>query len=227
MAITDSRMSVLEIINEVEQYIGVTPSKTLVANKGVRKRLSLLNAVIAEINSAGDWEEDYFEKEFTLALNQNTITFSNSDNLKRIAEVRFEFIPSPLITVQKERMRLLRSLNQSGSPRQWCINGVDNNGNPVLTFNPKVGPQHVGKKMFVYGYKKPEIYTGNDPDLVPNYPATLVIKGLHYKVMLEIFDGAQTAPIKRLEEEYFTSMQENLNRFTNDSGSTFIFRPVL
>ena len=214
----DTRKTALEIVNAVLIKLGTLEVTALNANQYSKVYTQLLNEVISEVDDAGDWEERYSTVDTNFVSGQDLYSIDTPEPVKRIDQVFALPVRAPMKLIKKQDMTYLKLNDSTGTPRQYCIWGVDTKNNPLIRVYPKPNTSNV-TTLTVFYYEKTPNLTTNDGDVYPVFPANVLIKGLYYKALMEQNDGERSAPVQIAEAEYKTAIMESLNRFTNDTGN--------
>lgn len=221
---SDTRQTVLQIINQVQRLIGVDTTTTLTATKSTHLYLRFLNEVIAECADAGDWLELYDEVLVTAQSSVSQYTISATDPVHHVHEIRWGNDSSPLDHRSIEYMRRLLARPSYGTPRQFALTGVDS-----ATNQPKFSTYQIpvtAKTFDVAFYKKPPLYDTNCTEDEPPFPANVLIKGTHAKALLDENGGEPTQQWEAVYREYLNLRHEALNRWTADTGTDIYLVPM-
>lgn len=226
--ISNTRLTILQIVNEVRQKLGIPAAASLSADAQATSMLSYLNDVISIVSDYGDWQE---------ALNEYVTTASSSVSqylidvsgkiVKNIHEVAFSGTVSPLRVETLDNMRRWGRTGGTGLPNNWCIIGVDNvtTGSPYIRVYPVPGTNENNETFNVLFYEKPRIYTTSDGSVVPIFDSRLLVDGLLAMALLDESRGTQNIDFVTEFKAIFASrLQETFNRFNGDSGSDINFR---
>ena len=229
MAITDIRKTVLEIINDVEESLGINPSASLNANQFTRVLLRLLNEIIAEIADSGDWKEQYAEAVVTAVSSVRDYAVAsqlNGSKVHHIQEVAFQGQIAPLDAVDLSTINQLSRINSVGVPRQYCVVSVNASADPVIRVAPMPGATQAGKVFTVSMFRQPQLYTvASAAGFTPPFPATVLIKMLHARALLEENGGEPTPAWEKTNEQAEKALAEALNRYTTDHGTAMRLKP--
>ena len=228
MASNESSQSVINIVNAVQSQIGVNPTKFLDSTKQSSVLVALLNNTLKEINSFGDWQEDYVEVTIPAVAGQSEYTLYSAGikyPIKRIHELSFNNWPQSLRLLTIEDYNRLRRTGGTGVPRQWTIMGVDDSGNPKIRVWPTPTSTEAGQLFTVVIYKKPRIIKNNDRDYVIPYPYEVVYLGLYARALMEENGNEQSTQSQQAFAEYQSAMMEALNRYNSDTGTDVYFVP--
>ena len=227
---TNSRLCVLEIINEVRQKLGVNTVSLLTQDKLSRTLLQFLNEIITECTDFGNWPQYYNEVSVPVSAAVKTYSLPVNFPIQNIHEVAFDDDPAALEYRDIEYMRVLgRAATNNGTPRQYTIKGTDAKGNPEFTVHPTptTAAQTAGKVFDVALYKKPALITTNQIAHIPELPANLLIQGLFARALLDENAGEEDRTSTRNLELFYSLRQQALNRYTADTGGDVYFTPIL
>lgn len=226
--ISNTRLTILQIINEVRRKLGIPAAASLISDSQVTTLLNYLNDVISMVSDYGDWQE---------ALNEYIVTASTSVNqylidvsgkiVKNIHEIAFSGTIAPMRCETLDNMRRWGRTGGTGLPRNWCIIGVDNiiTGSPYIRVYPVPGAQQNNQLFNVLFYEKPPLYTTSDANVVPIYDSRLLIDGLLAMALLDESRGTQNIDfLTEFKAVFEPRMMETMNRFNGDSGSDIKYR---
>ena len=232
MAVSDQRLTVLEVINEVRQRVKLNVVATVDADKDSLLKLKYLNDVVSEISDFGDWQE---------ALNQITVTAQSSVAdyslstqaetqvsvmaVQNIHEIVFDTDVSPMQLLDLDDLRRMRRAGSEGSPKHWAVKGTDSVGNPKFSVNPLPVSAEAGKLFTIQIFAKPVFYVTADGAIRPPFPGKLLVQGLYAKTILDESDGEPTARYSNVKNVFDEMLYETYNRYNGDSGGDIWFRP--
>lgn len=224
MALTNTRLSVLGIINEVQRRLGVNVTSSLTETKHATMLLTLLNDVIDDVSDLGDWQEMFRETLVTAQSSVGTYELSVSADVQRVYEIVWNNQVAPLDVRDIQDMRRLQRISSYGVPRQFAIIGVSAN-NPKFRVYPV--PTTAATFDVAY-YKKTRMFTAvtADASAMPAFPARVLVAGLYAKSLLEENGGESTRQFQAAYVEYTKMKKEALNRFTSDTGTDLYFIPT-
>lgn len=227
MAITDLRQDVLSVINIVERKMGVAVSATLTSTAFTQTLLDLLNEVVADIAEDGERKELYFS---TLVTAQSSVSDYAVDPAGGLVHHIYEVSQSargvaPLTPVNLSEINLLNRTNSFGVSNQWHIVSANASGQPVTRVFPTPGANENNDLFTFVGFLKPPLYTTSDATVVPVFPANVLWRGLHAYALLEENGGEPSREYQMALGMYEKAKQQDLNRFTTDSGPTVQFMP--
>lgn len=224
MSTADINKSVLEIVNAVQERLGLNKTSTLYANKHARTLVGLFNEVIDELCGLGDWQQMYREWTVTAQSSVGTYVITPSANVQRIEEIVWNNDIAPLSPINPSDMRRQQRLSMYGNPRQFSIIGVSG-ADPKFRVSPV---PTTAASFSIAGYKKLRRFDADvtaDASAVPNFPATMLIQGLYAKALLEEAGGEPTQQFQTEYAEYIRMRREALNMFTTDTGTTMQLVP--
>lgn len=222
------RLSVLEIINKVQNRLGINSTAALDSTSHSEMLLQQLNEVVAEVNDYGRWQELYEEVIVTASTGQSRYPVkSTSREVQSIIEVSFDNDPAQLENRPLEDIRrLLRiGVSSGGTPRQYAIIGVDVSGNPEIRCYPIPSATQGGKTFNIAIQAKEKLFTTSDGATVPLYPANLLIQGLYAAALLEENGGEPTRQFDTAFRIFERMARESQRRFTSDTEDSIQFTP--
>jgi hypothetical protein len=228
MAIENLRLTTLQVVNAVQERLGVNKTSTLYATKQARVLVDLLNEVQDELSDFGQWQELYVET--TVAVQSSVATYSldtaDDSVVNKIDEIAYSSANSPLQVMSMEDMRRLRRLRRHGEPRMFGVLGVDEiTGQPRFEVYPIPGSSQDGD-FVVAMYKKPNfIAVSADASTILPFPGQLLVNGLYAKALLEENGGEPTPQFQMAQAVYERQKTEALNRFNADTGTDVYFVP--
>jgi hypothetical protein len=226
MAISDQRLTAIEIINEVRRKRKITPVSAFTADTDALTSLAYLNDVIAEISDYDNWQEQL--REVVITAQSSVADYSIPSTVtvvQDIHEVVFDNQPGEMRMVTLDDIRRLQRTRSYGRPSQWAVKGVDSNGNPYISVSPLPVSAQAGLLFNVLVYEKPTFITTAQVTAVPPFPGKLVVQGLLAKHVLDESDGEPTVRYSNVKKVYDEMLYESYNRYNGDSGSTVFFRP--
>lgn len=228
MSLAGTRKTVLQIINEVERRLGLTPSSSITSSRLSVLYLQLLNEVLEEIDNYSDWQEQYVEYTVSASAGSTSFALGTNDQIKRIEEVSFGDQVAPLYWPGRDQVRLLNRTQSSakgGNPRHVAIIGTVSGGNPQFKVWPAPTTAVASGNYKVAAYTLTENFTSADGASTPKYSANLLIKGLYAYALLEQEDGMMSSTAKNAFQDYYNQLREVHNRYTNDSESELKIQP--
>lgn len=228
MALSDQRMTALEIVNDVRRKRKLNPITTFDADSDGLTSLDMLNDVISDVADYDNWQELLREVTVTArsSVSDYSIPVSAVTVVQNIHEVVFNGRPGEMRLVDIDTIRRLQRARSFGEPNQWAIKGVDENGNPYFSVSQIPGPMQDGKLFNVLVYEKPAFITTAQTNIVPPFPGALLSQGLLVKMILNESDGEPTSRYQAENENYKETLYETYNRYNGDTGSTIFFRPA-
>lgn len=229
MALSDQRMTALEIINEVRRKSKINPVTTLDSDSDSLTKLSYLNDVVSELADYGDWQELLREVTVTVqsSVADYSIPVSAVTVVHHIHEVVYSDRPAEMRMETLDTIRRLNRVRSFGAPTQWGIVGTDSNGNPYFRVSPiPASADADGQTFNVLVYEKPAFIATAQASTVPPFPGKLLVQGLLAKTVLDESDGEPSARYQMVKSVYDKMLEESFNRYNGDSGSTVFFRPA-
>lgn len=217
--LSDTRLTILEIVNEVRRKLGLREATSLTMDKHSRVAVDYLNDVIDEVSDYADWQETYQTFTLDAVTSVYQYTIATSAAIKNIREVSFEGRVAPLRSIEIEDMRRLRRVGGVGQPHSWCINGTADDGNPTIEIYPQPGTSESGSDIAVAGYTRPRQYTTSDGSVVPSYPARMLVQGLLAYMLLDEDRGTQGSEYTLEYSKFLKMLSETHNRYNGDSGN--------
>lgn len=228
MALSDQRMTALEIINEVRRKCKINPVTTLDADSDSLTKLSYLNDVVSEVSDYGNWQETLREVTVTVqsSVADYSIVSSSAVVVQNIHEIVYSGRTAEMAMVTLDTIRRLGRTRTWGQPTQWAVVGTDANGNPNFRVTPiPTTAEASGYTFDVLVYEKPVFIVTAQTSAVPPFPGKLLVQGLLAKTILDESDGEPTARYQQVKQVYDDMLYESYNRYNGDSGSTVFFRP--
>lgn len=227
MAITDIRMTALEIMNETRRKLKLGPVSSFTADSYAAVMLPYLNDVIAEVSDYGNWQETLVEFNVTAqsSVADYSVPVSAITLVQNIHEIVFNNQPGEMRKVDLDTIRRLNRTRSFGTPQQWGVVGTDGNGNPIFRVSPIPVSAQAGLLFNVLAYSKPAFITTAQTSAMPPFAGDLLVQGLLCKMILDESEGEPTARYDREYANYEDMANQTFNRFNGDSGSTVYFRP--
>lgn len=230
MSLLDQRYDVITIINEVQTKLGLSRVTRLDANDHTTTLLQLLNELVSHLNDFGDWQEDYIEVLVTAESSVKNYSIKSSGRdlsypIKRILEVAWSSVATPLMLRTIPEIRLLNRTKTYSEPRFFAVKGVDDNGNPMIEVWPIPGSAQDGGFFDIALYKKTPYLTKNEANDILPYPGQLLVQGLYAKALLEQDDGDPSPTYQASYQEFLNMRSEALNRYNSDTGDEIQFIP--
>lgn len=233
MPVTDQRMTVLEIINEVRKKVKLNAVTTVNADSDSVIKLGYLNDVVSMVSDYGNWQESLRtitvtcqSSAYDYSLSSAAFTQLGVDVIQNVHSVFMEGYTSEMRLIELDQMRRLQRLPNYGYPTQWCVKGVDDDGNPILSVAPIPVSAQQGQILTVNIYEKQSFYTTADGATVVPYPGKLIVQGLLTSTILDESDGDPTTRYQMNKALFDNMLDETYNRYNGDSGSTVFFRPA-
>lgn len=227
MGISDTRMTVLQIVNEVQRRLGLDATAALNTNKLAIQMVDFVNNICNELLDFGNWQELLVSSNVTAVNGQRDYSITTSAQVKNINDIFFSTRTGPLRHVTVPDMRIMTRVSTAGQPSQYTVFGTDTNGNPNIRVRPTPGSNEDGQLFsLTYYIRTPQYTTGDGATLVP-FPGNVVTNGVLALAILNESGGSPTDHYKSLQEDYEQSRKEALNRFNGDSGPNINFVPSL
>lgn len=224
MGLGDVRYTVLEIVNKVQERLGLDTS-TLSANRVSRELVDLLNMVCTELSDFGDWPETITSANITAVSGQADYSISTSANVKNIGDIFFMPATGPMRFVTVSQMRIMTRVSATGQPTQFTIWGTDANANPNIRVRPTPAQNEDGELFSINYYIRPPLYTVDSGSEVVPFPGEIVVNGLLSMHLLNESGGAPNDKYTRYYQLYVEGRKEALNRFKGDTGYSNSFVP--
>jgi hypothetical protein len=225
--ISDTRKTVLEIINEVRRKLGIKDATSLSQDKNSTTLLDYLNDVVSYIADFGNWQETMQEVTVTASTSVFQYLVNTSAPLQHIQEIAFYGQVAKLRYVEIEDMRRWRRIGGTGIPRNWTIFGVDNTttGNPYIQVYPQPGTNENNQTFSILCFTKPPKYTTSDGSTTPPFPARMLVSMLLALALLDESRGTQNVDYYTELQRFNDTIEQTLNRYTSDSGGDTNFVP--
>jgi len=232
MAVSDQRLTVLEIINEVRKRVKLNSVTTVDADKDSLLKLQYINDVVSEVSDFGDWQEALYQ--VTVTAQSSVADYSLSTQaetqvsvmaVQNIHEIVFSDNISPMQLVDLDDLRRMRRAGSEGEPRHWAVKGTDSSGNPKFSVNPMPVSADAGELFTIQVYSKPVFYVTADGAIRPPFPGKLLVQGLYAKTILDESDGEPTVRYANVKSIFDDMLYETYNRYNGDSGGDIYFRP--
>ena len=226
MTKTSLKLTNLQIVNEVQELLGVDRTLGLDTTKQARVLMRFLNEVLAECADYGDFQEMYAETTVLASSSVEEYTIDPGEPVHHIYEIRFDTDVAPLQVRSIQDIRRLQQTRSFGRPRQFAIIGVDaSSGNPNFRPYQIPGSNEDGKPFKIAYYKQEALVTAAATASTPAFPANLLIKGVYAAALLEENGGEPTSEYQLAYQKYTHARNEALNRFTADTGVDVYFQP--
>lgn len=225
MPISDTRLNVLQIVNEVKRKLGVPAVSTLTADSQATVLVDYLNDVIAYISDYGDWKEMLREILVTASTSVNEYAVDTSAPIKSIHEIAFTPDVAPLRLRTIDDLRRWDRTTGTGRPRNWAILNLDNvnTGNPLFRVYPTPGSAENNQTFDILYYKKPPLFTTADVSAIPQFPSRMVVQGVLAYALKDEARGTQNVDYLTEKQGFEEMVAETWNRYNGDSGSdTFV-----
>lgn len=227
MALTDTRATILEIINETRRKQGINNAvSSLTADSKTIVMVDFLNDVVTEINDFGLWNETIGTTTIPLIVGQRDYNFSSTFNIKTIKDVFLTSTNASLPFIDQQQMRMLYRQNNSGQPRQWTIFGSDANANPVIRVYPTPDASVSGVSLDIfYQSNSPRFTTSTPTSTVIGFPARMIVQGLLARCILDEEGGSPTNQYQNERLIFESMLKETFNRYKGDVGYARRFIP--
>lgn len=222
-SISDTRMTILQIVNEVRRKLGIAVVTSLTSDSNSKAAVDYLNDVADEVSDYGDWQEAYATFTVTAQTSVYEYSFTTSSVFKNIDEVAWQDRIAPLRLVGTEDMRRFRRIGSLGQPHSWALLGVGADGNPKFQVYPTPSSSENGDLIDVQGFTKPRQYTTSDGAEYPPYPARLLVQGLLAFMLLDESRGTPESEFKAEYGRFRNMLEEVFNRYNGDTGTDTTF----
>lgn len=224
MAITDIRLTVLQVVNEVQRKLGLNQT-SLTANKLATQLVDHLNDTIDDISDYGNWQELFASANVSVESSVNNYSIQTSAVIKNIGDVFISNRAGPLRAVNVDQMRIMTRTTSRGLPSQYSIFGTDANGNPNLRVRPTPTSANLPAVFSITYYVKPPMYSTSDANVLIPLPGSIVVLGTLARFMLNESEGAPTPMYQQYMAQYQEELKQALNRFNSDTGFNVSFTP--
>lgn len=225
MAITDLRMNVLSIVNEVQRKLGLNPVTTLSATKISVELVDHINDVVDDISDFGNWMEQLTTAKVTASTSVASYSIGVSGVVKSIGDIYISTRRGPLRSVDIDTMRVLTAVTALGQPSQYAIFGTDSNGNPKIRVRPTPDVSQNGAVFSILYYLKPSIYTTSDATTIVPFPSRVVVLGTLAAYTLRESGGAETPLYQMYFQQYTMAKKNAFSRMNGDTGWDVSFTP--
>lgn len=223
--VSDTRMTILQIVNEVRRKLGVKEVASLTSDSLAISLVDNLNDVIDEVSDFGDWKETLQEIVVTAQSSVASYTVNSTYSIKNIHEVAVSGQPSSCVLRTIDDLLRWRRSRSFGLPRNWAIMGFDSSTNsPVIEVYPI--PVNPLKKFRVTVYEKVRQYTTADVSVIPVFPARMLVAGTHAQALFDESKNTQGIDYQRQRKDFEKMLSESYNRWNGDSGSDTTFTPA-
>ena len=216
--IKEQRMTVIQVINEVRQLVGLNTITSLTTDKQARVALRLLNAVTRELGNMGDWKEMLVSANVTAVVSVREYSIGYKHPIHHIHEISISGRSQALDPIDLSRYLRYARAGGVGTPAFFTHKEVDQWGNARFAVHPQPSSAEDGNFFGVVFYRKPRLYLTCDADVEIEFPADLVIDGLYAKFLEEEAGGVATRESMGSWQTFNTQGQEELNRFNADAG---------
>lgn len=226
MSLANLRFTVLQVVNEVQRKLGLTPTTTLTQNKIAIELVDHINDVVDDLSDFGNWMETLATSKVTAQSSVRDYVIQVSGVVKNIGDIYLSTRRGPLRSVDIDTMRILTRTTSLGQPSQYCIFGVDaSSGQPIIRVRPTPDISQDGSMFSILYYKKPSQYTILDTNTVIPFPARVVVSGVLARYTLRESGGAPSEMYQVYQQDYTRGRTEALNRFNADTGWDVSFAP--
>lgn len=225
MAITDLRMSVLSIVNEVLRKLGLDVVTVVAANKISKELVDHINDVVDDISDFGNWMEQLATAKVTAVTSTATYSIGVSGVVKSIGDIYLSSRQGPLTSVDIDSMRVMTRSTVMGSPSQYAIFGTDSNGNPSIRVRPTPDSNTNGDVFSILYYRKPSIYTTSDGATIVPFPSRVVVLGTLAAYTLRESGGAETPMYQMYYNQYLQAKKNAYGRMNGNTGWDVSFKP--
>lgn len=227
MSSGDLRYTVLQVVNEVQRKLGLSPTVNLVQNKVAIELVDHINDTVDDLSDFGNWMETLSTAMVTAQVSVRDYVVQASGVIKNIGDIYLSTRRGPLRSVDIDTMRVMTRTTSMGQPSQYCIFGVDSSSfQPIIRVRPTPDQSQEGSMFSILYYKKPSQYTTNDTNTVIPYPARVVVNGVLARYTLRESGGAQSEMYQIYQQDYTEGRKKALNRFNMDTGWDISFAPA-
>lgn len=226
MATSDTRLRVIDIVNEVRLLHGYSSISTLNQDRFASVLLRKLNNVIADIKDH-NWKELQASSAVTAISSVTRYSIPSQAPVQRIWEISFDNDSRALDLKTNERYRQYRRSGSNGRPRFFTIQSVDDDGNPQFDVHPQPVSAESGKLFDVQYYVDVPFLTINSANEELPFPANVLIQGLHAEAILDQNGNKVTNEYLTEKSMYEKLKRDAINKFTIDTGTDTYFRPIV
>jgi hypothetical protein len=231
MALADTKLTVLQVINEVQRKLKVRATSATTGTSHATVLVDLLNDVIEEISDKGDWVQLRSEVDVSAVSGQSIYTIpvsGSTESIHHLHEVRVSGRNPPLDWFgDVSEWRQMTTLQSRSRPVRAVVVAEDSRGNPTFGVWPIPGTNEDGMRMTVHFYLKPRRYVaGTDDAETLALPGRILVQGTYAKALLDESGGAPTPQYTAQYTIYKQMVDQALNRFTADTGTTFSLVPA-
>lgn len=230
MAIGDTKLTLLQVVNEVQRKLKLRATSATTSTGHGTVLVDYLNDVIEEISDMGDWVQLRTSTVVSAVSGQSTYEIpvsGTSESIHHLHEIRVSGRTPPLDWFHDiSEFRQLSSLASVGKAVRAAVVGEDSRGNPTIGIWPTPGSNEDGLRHTVYFYLKPRKYIAgtDDAEILP-LPGRILVQGLLAKALLDESGGAPTPHYQAVYAEYQKMVKQALNRFNADTGNIVRFMP--
>lgn len=227
MSLANLRFTVLQVVNEVQRKLGLSPTTTLTQNKIATELVDHINDIVDDLSDFGNWMETLSTAKVTAQTSVRDYVIQVSGVIKNIGDIYLSTRRGPLRSLNIDTMRIMTRTTALGQPSQYCIFGVDaSSGQPVVRVRPTPDISENGSMFSILYYKKPSQYTIADTNTVIPYPARVVVAGVLARYTLRESGGAPSEMYQVYQQDYTQGRVVALNRFNADTGWDVSFAPA-
>lgn len=227
MSSADLRFTVLQVVNEVQRKLGLSPTNNLVQNKIATELVDHINDTVDDLSDFGNWMETLTTAKVTAQVSVRDYVVQASGVVKNIGDIYLSTQAGPLRSVDIDTMRIMTRTTSNGQPSQYCIFGVDASSyQPIIRVRPTPDASQAGALFSILYYKKPSQYTTSDASTVIPFPARVVVNGVLARYTLRESGGAQSEMYQVYQQNYTEGRKKALNRFNMDTGWDVSFAPA-
>lgn len=227
MGLGDIRYTVLQIINEVQRKLGLTPTATVGSNTQSILLLDFLNDTCSDLSDFGNWQEMLVSSNVTAVSGQADYGIQTSANVKNIGDIFFSDRTGPLRFVTVQDYRIMTRVTSVGVPSQFTIFGTDANGNPAIRVRPTPAAAQDGEYFSIIYYIRTPLYTVSDGASIVPFAGQIVADGVLAMALLNESGGSPTDHYSKVQQNYLEGRKEALNRFNGDTGWDVNFTPSM
>lgn len=225
MAITDIRFTVLQTVNEVQRKLGLLPTGSLNGNTVAKELVDHINDICADLSDFGNWMEQLATAKVTASTSVRDYYVHVSGVIKNIGDIYIDTRRGPLRSENIQTMRILTRTTSYGTPSQYCVFGIDPNGNPMIRVRPTPDASNQDALFSILYYLKPSLYTVADNNTLIPFPSRVVVAGVLARYTLRESGGATSEMYQVYQQDYLEGRRNALNRFNSDTGWEVNFTP--
>lgn len=227
MSSSDLRYTVLQVVNEVQRKLGLSPTVNLVQNKVAKELVDHVNDTVDDLSDFGNWMECLTTAMVTAQVSVQDYVVEASGVIKNIGDIYISTQRGPLRSIDVDTMRIMTRTTAVGQPSQYCIFGVDASSfQPIIRVRPTPDQSQDGAMFSILYYVKPSQYTTDDDDTVIPFPARIVVNGVLARYTLRESGGAPSEMYQIYQQDYIQGRKNALNRFNMATGWDISFAPA-